>query len=374
MTPEVFSDLTEQRVDAMASEFEDLEIEDVPEDEEVSVVYDIASYPSDFTLAGIAQMWEDGDIEIPDFQREFVWTMKQSSLLIDSFLCGLPVPSVFFYIDEHNKNLVIDGQQRILSVVYFLDGYFGNESTQGKRQVFRLSGLDERSPYYNKRFVDLEEGDQRKLKQSVLRAVNIRQLNPTGEGTSAYHIFERLNTGGTPLKPQEIRNCVFRGALTTKLKDANKDRNWRKILGKKPIDKHQKDVEILLRLFALVGAVDKYEKPMKEFLNTAMKKHIDGISKKAELFFSTFPKVTALVVSALGERPFHLRGPLNTSALDAVMCVLIEHPNQLKADELFKRYQSLLIHPDFRDLTLLATTDTKILRARVHLAREVLLG
>lgn len=358
----------------MAIEFEEIEIEDDSDDEEVSVVYDIASYPSDFTLAGIAQMWKDKDIEIPDFQREFVWTIKQSSLLIDSFLCGLPVPSVFFYIDELNKNLVIDGQQRILSVVYFLEGYFGNESTQGKRQVFRLSGLDERSPYYNKRFVDLEETDQRKLKQSVLRAVNIRQLNPTGEGTSAYHIFERLNTGGTPLKPQEIRNCVFRGALTSKLKDANKDKNWRKILGKKPIDKHQKDVEILLRLFALAGSVDKYEKPMKEFLNAAMKRHLEGNTKKADLFFSRFPKVTALVVSALGEKPFHIRGPLNTSALDAVMCVLIEHPSELNAAQLVQRYKALLEHPDFRDLTLLATTDTKTLRTRVNLARKVLLG
>jgi uncharacterized protein with ParB-like and HNH nuclease domain len=158
----------------MATKFDDLEVVDDIDEEEVTIKYDIASYPSDFTLAGIAQMWRDDDIEIPDFQREFVWTIKQSSLLIDSFLCGLPVPSVFLYIDEHNKNLVIDGQQRILSVVYFLDGYFGNESTQGKRQVFRLSGLDERSPYYNKRFIDLDETEQRKLKQSVLRAVNIR--------------------------------------------------------------------------------------------------------------------------------------------------------------------------------------------------------
>ena len=122
----------------MATEFDDLEMEDQDDDDAVSIVYDIASYPSDFTLAGIAQMWTDGDIIIPEFQREFVWTIKQSSLLIDSFLCGLPVPSVFFYIDGNNKNLVIDGQQRILSVVFFMEGYFGSESTQGKHDVFRL--------------------------------------------------------------------------------------------------------------------------------------------------------------------------------------------------------------------------------------------
>lgn len=358
----------------MAKEFSDLEIEDEPDDGAVSVVYDIATYPSDYTLSGIAQMWKDGDIEIPDFQREFVWSISQSSLLIDSFLCGLPVPSVFFYIDEENKNLVIDGQQRILSVVFYMDGYFGSESTQGKRQVFRLTGLDPRSPYAGKRFMDLEEQDQRKLKQSVLRAVNIRQLNPTGEGTSAYHIFERLNTGGTPLKPQEIRNCVFKGALSQMLKDANRDKNWRKILGKRTFDKHQKDVEVVLRLFALVGTVENYEKPMKEYLNKAMKKYGDGKSKKAEKFFALFPKVTALVAEALGEKPFHLRGPLNSSALDAVMVVLMENFGDVKPSELAGRYDKLRGNAKFRELTQLATTDTNVLRSRIELAREILLG
>lgn len=357
----------------MATIFDDLEIEDEVEDEAVSVVYDIASYPSDFTLAGIAQMWKDGDIEIPDFQREFVWTIKQSSLLIDSFLCGLPVPPVFFYIDEHNKNLVIDGQQRILSIVFFMEGYHGFEGPLGKRQVFRLTGLDDRNPYHGKRFVDLEESDQRKLKQSVLRAVNIRQLKPTGEGTSAYHIFERLNTGGTPLKPQEIRNSVFRGTLSTKLKEANRDRNWRRLLGKPGLDKHQKDVEVLLRLFALAGESENYEKPMKEYLNHAMRKHAAGTGKKAELFFRVFPKVTALAVESLGEKPFNLRGPLNASALDAVLCVLIENPSGLTAQQLRERYASLRENTKFRDLTLLATTDTKTVQDRIKLARSVLL-
>ena len=95
-------------------EEEILEEEETQEEGEVYVTFDIATYPSDFTLAGIYQMWKDIDIVIPDFQREFVWSIKQSSLLIESFLLGLPVPPVFFYIDEDNSNLVIDGQQRIL--------------------------------------------------------------------------------------------------------------------------------------------------------------------------------------------------------------------------------------------------------------------
>ncbi len=353
---------------------DDLVVEEEQDEETVAINYDIASYPSDFTLTVIAQMWDDKDIIIPNYQREFVWSIKQSSLLIDSFLCGLPVPPVFFYIDENNKNLVIDGQQRILSVVFFFEGYFGKESTQGKRKVFRLSGLNKNSPYYNMRFEDLDEGLQRKLKQAVLRAVNIRQLNPRGESTSAYHIFERLNTGGTPLKPQEIRNCVFRGGFNKLLKDANKDKNWRKILGKPYIDKHQKDIELLLRIFSLVGAGNKYEKPMKEFLNKAMIKHNSGETKKVTNFFNVFSTVTQIVVNKMGEKPFHLRGPLNVSALDSVMSVLIEKYRKLDSIDIKSRYSELRQDEKFDEYTRYNTTDTKTVAERIDIVAEKMTG
>ena len=359
----------------MENDFEELsiEVEDESNDQAVALSYDIATYPSDFTLSGIAKMWADGDIVIPDFQREFVWSVKQSSLLIDSFLCGLPVPSVFFYIDEHNKNLVIDGQQRIMSVVFFLEGYFGQES-HGKKQVFRLKGLDEKSPFSNKRFSDLAAADQRKIKQAVLRAVNIKQLSPVGESTSAYHIFERLNTGGTPLTPQEIRNCVFMGEFSNLLKSANKDSNWRLILGKRALDRHQKDAEILLRVFSLIDSVKQYEKPMKEFLNKSMKAHQNAQSAKTKRFFDLFPKVTETIVAALGSKPFHLRGPLNASALDSVMCVVFEEFKSINKATLKANYASLLRDPKFADYTQIGTTDAKTVQDRIRLVRRHLVG
>jgi hypothetical protein len=353
---------------------DNIDIEEDQDDEAVSLQYDIATYPSDYTLSGITQMWRDEDISIPSYQREFVWSIKQASLLIDSFLCGLPVPPVFFYIDENNKNLVIDGQQRILSIVFYMEGYFGSESTHGKRQVFRLSGLSDKNPYHNKKFVDLSDSDQRKLKQSVLRAVNIRQLNPIGESTSAYHIFERLNTGGTPLKPQEIRNCVFRGGFSEHLKEANKDVNWRKIVGKPVIDKHQKDVELLLRIFSLVKASDTYEKPMREFLNKAMKKNESGETLKAKRFFEVFPIVTKAVITLLGDKPFHLRGKLNISALDSVLCVLVENNKMLQHIDLKKGFDLLVADDRFENLTSINTTDPKTVLERFGVVRECLLN
>ncbi len=352
---------------------EELEVDEVMEEDEVSVEYDIASYPSDLTLSVLAEMWENEDIIIPEFQRNFVWNIKQSSLLIESFLLGLPVPQVFFYVDEENKNTVIDGQQRILSVVYFFEGYFGTESIHGKRQVFRLQGLDEVSPYAKKKFVDLDEAAQRKLKGAVLRAINIRQLSPKGENTSMYHIFERLNTGGTPLKPQEIRNCVFRGELVRILNKLNKDKNWRMILGKQTFDKHQKDIELILRIFALSKSWQEYVKPMKEFLNKAMRSEQSGKSKRVKSFEENFPKATKLIIDKLGKKPFHIRGPLNSSALDSVFCTILDNINRVP-ENITVRFKKLVNDEYFQEATYYGTSDEPILKQRFNLAGKYLLG
>ncbi|NBB84525.1 MAG: DUF262 domain-containing protein [Alphaproteobacteria bacterium] len=351
---------------------QDFEIEEDLEEEEVPVEYDIATYPSDLTLSVLHEMWRNDDIVIPEFQREFVWTIKQSSMLIESFLLGLPVPPVFFYIDENNQNLVIDGQQRILSVAFFLDGFFGYETLSGRKQVFRLEGLGESSKYHKKRFVDLEELDQRKLKSAVLRAINVRQLSPTNNKTSIYHIFERLNTGGTALKSQEIRNVVFRGGFVGILRDLNRNDDWRKIIGKTSIDKHQRDVELVLRVFALSRQDGEYEKPMKEFLNKAMERNQKGTSSRVKYFEKEFKEVSKFIVSSVGVRPFHLRGPLNSSALDSVFCTLMDYP-VARNSSFPKSFDALIRDEDFSDLTQLGTTDTNVVRERFEIVRRYLL-
>lgn len=347
------------------------EDDDAAEDEAL-VEYDIATYPSDYTLSGINDMWNAKDITIPEFQREFVWTIRQSSLLIESFLLGLPVPPVFFYIDPENKGLVIDGQQRILTIVFYFAGFFGPETSQGKRQVFRLQGLSERSPYCMKQYADLPEPAQRKLRGSVLRAINVRQLSPKAGNTSIYHIFARLNTGGTPLKPQEIRNCVFRGDIVRLLRQLNRDTNWQRILAKPQPDKHQKDVELVLRLFALSHNFDQYEKPMKEFLNTTMSENRRATSPAILRFADLFPKTASTIVQILGDRPFHVRGPLNSAVLDSVFCTIMGSLDSVPPD-LRDRVSALVANPEYDTLTRGSTTDTLTVRRRFELAKAYLL-
>lgn len=357
-----------------ATENDDLDVFDgKDEEDEAFVSYDIATYPSDLTLSGISDMWKAGDLEIPRFQRHFVWTIKQSSLLIESFLMGLPVPQAFIYIDDENKNLVIDGQQRILSVIYYFEGYFGSENLQGRRQVFRLTGLNQNSPYHRKKFEDLSESDQRKLKNATFRFMNVRQLNPKENQTAIYHIFERLNTGGTPLKPQEIRNCVFRGPLVDVLGELNLNKDWRLILGKKALDKHQKDVELILRVLALFQDWTSYEKPMKEYLNRAMGANRSGDTKKVKAFKSQFPDVCKFVVESIGEKPFHVRGPLNSSVLDSILCVLLEMGNRRPTN--FKdKFQQLMSDEEYEETTYYGTSDEKVLKKRFEIVQKTLHG
>ncbi len=357
----------------MKNKYDDAwEVEEEKIEEEPYISYDIASYPADYTLSVIHEMFTNEDIVIPDFQRQFVWTINQSSLLIESFLLGLPVPQLFFYVDEEEKKLVIDGQQRIMSVIYFINGYFGEETTQWKKTVFRLKNLDKRSPYYNKNFQDLNAKDKRKLENAVLRAMIIKQLSPKDDLTSVYHIFERLNTGGTALKAQEIRNCVFRGDFVNILKELNNNKFWRKIIGKPNLDKHQRDVELVLRLFSLATSHQTYEKPMKEFMNISMKINQDGDTKNVARFCELFAKVSKKIEDELGAKPFHLRGPINTAALDSVYTVLINNYPRLKVG-LDRKFKLLLEDEKYSEATTYSTSDESAVKLRIQIAEKYLL-
>ncbi|MEL7212852.1 MAG: DUF262 domain-containing protein [Pseudomonadota bacterium] len=341
------------------------------EDNEQFVSFDLNIYPSDYTLKGLADMWAEKEIEIPEFQRNFVWTIKQSSLLIESFLLGLPVPQVFFYVGEKEKRLVIDGLQRVSSIAFFFEGFFGLENAQGRRQVFRLSGLDEKSPYAKKRYVDLSDEDQRKLRNTVMRVVNIKQLAPSDDDTSMYYVFERLNTGGTPLRPQEIRNCVFSGEIVKELRALNETPEWRAIIGRPKAEKHQRDVEIILRIFSFFNSAESYEKPMKAFLNKAMAENKSATTKSFKNFKAAFSIVTKELLDQVGERPFHVRGPINLAALDSIYYALLPKSKKLPKD-LKKKITNLYADESYKQTIFFNTSDTVTVDERLKIATKFL--
>ena len=353
----------------------DLELEPITsEDEDYESAppeYEISTYPADFTLEVLYLKWKAGDILIPIFQRSFVWKQVQASKLIESFLVGLPVPAVFLYSERKSQNFfVIDGQQRLKSIFYFLEGFFGEE-LQGQRRVFRLTGISAESRFSGKTFDELRDEDKKRLKNSVLRAFIVQQLDP-GDDTSMYHIFERLNTGGTLLTNQEIRNCVYHGSFIEFITRLNKEQSWRDILGKEILDTHKRDVELLIRFFSMRD-ISAYEKPMKDFLSRYMTKNKNPSKEVLNNSEQIFLKTCSQIVGALGKKPFHIRAGLNAAVFDAVMVAFSNHIDVVPED-IKERYERLIVNKEFDDNTRQSTTDVDTVRKRFEKANTILFG
>ncbi|MBI3811806.1 MAG: DUF262 domain-containing protein [Nitrospirae bacterium] len=203
-------------LEKLASEIEDEYSDSSP--------YKIISFPADFTLKGLHEKFISKEIIVPQFQRQYVWNIERASKLIESFLLGLPVPGIFLYREKNSQKLmVIDGQQRLKSIFGFLNGKFPDTNNR-----FCLKSV--RTTWNGKSYEKLEESDQIKLRDSVLRAIIIEQIDPA-DHSSMFHIFERLNTGGMSLRPQEVRNCIHQGPLNDLLNKLNQYKPWREIVG-----------------------------------------------------------------------------------------------------------------------------------------------
>ncbi len=361
---------------SQVAEKTDVELEpiqsEIDDSESSPPVFEIAAYPADFTLEGLDQKLTNGDIKIPSFQRGFVWKLPQASRLIESFMMGLPVPQIFLFTDEEQKFLVVDGQQRLKTVSYFFEGYFGEPTGRGQRRVFRLQQLSDRSKWYNKTFQDFDDRDKRKLSNTVLRAIIIKQLDPDDD-TSIYHIFERLNTGGTQLTGQEVRNCVYNGKLNDFLIELNDYEDWRRILGRPQADSRQKDVELILRYMALFHGQSRYQKPMKDFLSTFMRRNRNPTDDFLRQEKERFTRTCSSVIKSLGERPFNPRTTLNAAVFDSVFIAFARH-NANPPSNIGERYKALLGNPEFDNCTRSATTDADTVRTRIGLAEGILFG
>jgi uncharacterized protein with ParB-like and HNH nuclease domain len=353
----------------------DIELEPITsEDEDYESAppeYQISTFPADYTLELLHAKWRGKEILIPEFQRGFVWKQVQASKLIESFLVGLPVPSIFLYTERKSQNyFVIDGQQRLKSIFYFFEGFFG-EAEDDKRKVFRLTNLSDKSRFNNKTYLELDEEDQRRLRNCVLRSFIVQQLDPNDD-TSMYHIFERLNTGGTLLTNQEVRNCVYHGSLIPFLNEINNYHAWRKILGKNDPDTRKKDIELIIRFFAMRN-IEAYDKPLKDFLSAYMRKNRDASKDALEHTGALFRDVCDKIFAILGGKPFHIRTGLNAAVFDSVMATISNNLSSIP-ENLKYRYKKLLEDQEFDRATRESTTDNEKVKLRFEKAKKILFG
>ena len=253
--------------------------------------YDITAAPNDFNILTIYNFLEAGSVRIPGFQRNYVWDLGRASKLIESLLLGLPVPQIFLYETGRNEFLVIDGQQRLMSIYYFVKQRFPRKEKRAElRTIFDEHGiipdkvihddeyfdnfrlkLPETIPAHPNKFKGLAYATLGNYKTQfdlrTIRNVIIKQNSPKGDDSSMYEIFNRLNTGGINLKPQEIRMSMYHSDFYNMLYKINSLPSWRRILASPEPDLHMKDVEVLLCGLAMLIDGENYAPSMVKFLN-----------------------------------------------------------------------------------------------------------
>lgn len=207
---------------------------------------------------------------------------------------------MFFYSegDENATYKIIDGQQRLLSIYFFVKGRFPKnpdsrlvvrdiinsssdlDSLLADNNIFKdfvlqLNEEDDRvkSRYHGSKFLTLDKDSQIKFRlRRYLRTVVVRQNKPDDNSSSMFEIFNRLNTGGTPLNHQEIRASLYYCNFYAMLVEINDMDCWRKLLGKPTQDLRSSDIELILRSIALLQDGDDYSPKMVTFLNNFSRK------------------------------------------------------------------------------------------------------
>ncbi len=258
--------------------------------------YDITATPNDFNVMTLYSFVESGAVRIPGFQRNYVWDLGRASKLIESLILGLPVPQLFLYEQARNSFLVIDGQQRLMSIYYFVNKKFPRKEKRVElRAIFDREAripedvfhddkyfqsfnlrLPERLPNYKNKFKGLNYatlGDYKtQFDLRPIRNIVVKQNAPSNDDSAIYEVFNRLNTGGINLRPQEIRTSMYHSAFYEMLYHINAEKRWRGILAWSEPDLHMKDLEILLRGFAMLIEGADYAPSMAKFLNQFSKK------------------------------------------------------------------------------------------------------
>jgi len=266
----------------------DRDVESDDDDDVVIKDYDIISSPNDFNVLSYFAFLERGKIKLPEFQRHYVWDIKRASKLIESLIIGLPIPQIFLYESGSNEYLIIDGQQRLMTVYYFMKGRFPKRDSRGKiRKIIQANSkisdaeFDDASLFMPFRLSFNDNSEANKLsgftyqslgqhKESfelrTIRSILVKQVRPDGDNSAVFELFNRLNTGGINLSVQEIRMSMYHSEFMSDLVKCNDNIHWRTILGGQA-DQRQRDVEILLRMTALAFRIDQFSRPLSKFLN-----------------------------------------------------------------------------------------------------------
>jgi hypothetical protein len=224
----------------------------------------------DMSVRQLYEMFQEKAIFIPpEYQRQFVWDEARESELIESIFLGIPVPSLFMATNADSTWEIVDGVQRLSTLVHFIAEPSDILTRIDRAKPLEIQGLEKLTEFNGSTYESIPKSLQLAFQT---RPVRVTVLNDKSDLNVRFDLFERLNTGGVSLTNQEIRNCIFRGPFNEQLKQLSKSSDFRTAVRLKASEYQNGTAEeFVLRFFAYLENRQEFQHSVKGFFNDYMK-------------------------------------------------------------------------------------------------------
>ncbi|EGP9266508.1 DUF262 domain-containing protein, partial [Listeria monocytogenes] len=270
----------------------------------------------------------------PEYQRRLVWDDKKKSKLIESLIINIPIPPIFLYEYDLYEYEVMDGQQRISTITSFLNN------------KFKLKDLQIWDELNGKFYRDLDQNVQRSIKRRYISAIILLKetaKNELEEKALKQLIFERLNTGGTELNYQEIRNALYQGEFNRRLFEMSKNKLYRDLWSfNKKNSSRMEDIELILRFFSYISAVHlSISGSTRAILDSYAEKSIQFNIEECDQLEEVFNETIENVHKLFGDKAFRSssKGKSEKMIFDTTMLFAYFHKNDIS--KIFENYSEL---------------------------------
>ncbi|AZG35779.1 MULTISPECIES: GmrSD restriction endonuclease domain-containing protein [Shewanella] len=336
-----------------------------------SVAFD--SY--DITLKQLYDMVLEGMVDIaPEYQRHFVWDSNRQSALIESLFLGIPIPSLFMASNRDASWEVIDGLQRLTTILNFIGNDNELKNILIKHEKLKLSGLEKLDSMNGLIYDDLPKSMQFMLQTRPLR---ITVLNDRSDFNVRYDLFERLNTGGVTLHEQEIRNCVYIGPFNDFIKDLSVNSDFRAVVKMTAnAERSGSYEELVLRFFAYHEDAEQFVHSVKGFLNEFMEKKTESFKDKEskelkKIFQNTFKVLRDNLPDGIVRGARKNITPVVLYEAISVGCAKAIGSGENYAPE---KLEALLNDPEVKKSTTGATNSKKMVLKRINIVKDTLVN
>ena len=323
------------------------------------------------TVFELLRKYDNGRLIIdPDFQRNVVWELDKKSKFIESVILNFPLPPWYLNQTKEGKLIIVDGLQRTTALHEFVN------------DKFNLSGLEALTKLNGYTFSELKElpGDYETRIED--KKLYIYLIKPSVPVKVVYDIFNRVNTGGTTLQRQEVRNCIFSGKSTKLLKQLSEKEYFIKAIDNGVSPKRMKDREVILRYlaFKLFDYEKDYQGDMSDFVERAMKKINLMDDRDIDLLKNDFERVINLTFEFFGHKNFRLPSGQNRGRINIAIFESVCYFFSAKSDEFLQSHKKsiqdnfikLLENPAYFDAIKYSTSSKSKVITRFKLAQNIL--